>query len=380
MEEFDLFGKTTSYKKECSGKQEGGILKKYSNPMMPTSQFPMCGNCFRMDTYHGCSFGCSYCFVNARGGYFHFDYQLTDINLVRKWFHEAIDLNETNNIKKEFLNHYVPLHLGGLSDPFQPIEWKYERTYEFLKLSKEYNYPVNISTKTAHLPDKYWDVLDPNIHTFSISLMGWSDDYIRKWESKTPLAKERASFIKKLKESGFWVGVRIQPVIDIKEAEAVVLNTQEYVDYYTLEHLKIALDNKEVRDELLRKITGLDVRLIPKGREYEFDIATKIANIQRIKDITNVKIGCGDNDLHTMSDSLNCCGIDTMTESFKNWFKYNSMYIKMTGDRSQWSPKSNCNNCFNGACVKKGFSTMKQYTDRYYNEQYGDDAQLLLFD
>lgn len=353
-------------------------LKKYKNPMMPTSQFPMCGNCFRLDTYHGCSFGCSYCFVNARGGFFHFDYQLTDINLVRKWFHEAIDLGETNNIKKEFLNQRVPLHLGGLSDPFQPIEWKYGVTYEFLKLSKEYNYPVNISTKTAHLPDKYWDVLDPKIHTFSISLMGWSDEYIRKWEDRTPLASERLEFVKELKRRGFWVGIRIQPIVDIEEVLELVRNSQDYVDYYTVEHLKIALDNKEVREELIGKIKGMNVKLMPKGREYEFDGRTKLENIQRIKDITNVKIGCGDNELHTMSDSLNCCGVDTMPEAFKNWFKYNSMYIKMTGDRTQWNPKSNCNACFNGACVKKGFYTMKQYTDLYYRNNYGDDNQLTL--
>lgn len=377
MEKLDLFNDKKNIDESISNVQSKG-LKKYSNPMLPTSQFPMCGNCFRMDTYHGCSFGCSYCFVNARGGYFHFDYQLTDVNLIRKWFHEAIDLGEKNNIKKEFLNQRVPLHLGGLSDPFQPIEWQYERTYEFLKLSKEYNYPVNISTKTAHLPEKYWEVLDPKIHTFSISLMGWSDEYIRKWEKRTPLANERLNFIKTLKQRGFWVGVRIQPVIDIDEVLELVRNSQDYVDYYTVEHLKIALDNKKVREELIGKINGMNVNLLPKGREYEFDTKTKIDNIKRIKEITSVKVGCGDNDLHIMSDSLNCCGIDTMPESFNNWFKYNSMYIKMTGDRSQWTPSSNCNQCFNGSCVKKGFSTMKQYTDAYYNNVYGDDQQLSL--
>lgn len=209
--------------------------------------------------------------------------------------------------------------------------------------------------------------------------MGWNDEYIRKWEDKTPVAKERLRFVKELKEKGFWVSIRIQPIIDIKEVIELIKNSDKYVDYYTIEHLKIALDNKIIRKNLIEKLKGVNVRLVPSGREYEFDTNTKLNNLKKIKEATNVKIGCGDNDLHILSDSLNCCGIDTMPKAFENWFKYNSMYIKMTGDRTQWNPKQNCNKCFNGSCVKKGYSTMKQYTDRYYFENYGDDNQLSLF-
>ena len=38
--------------------------KAYGNPLLPTSQFVMCGNCFRADMYKGCAFGCDYCFAN----------------------------------------------------------------------------------------------------------------------------------------------------------------------------------------------------------------------------------------------------------------------------------------------------------------------------
>lgn len=352
--------------------------KKYVNPLLPTSQFPMCGNCFRADMYKSCSFGCSYCFANNRGGKFDFGFQVADTNLVRKWFKEALEDGDTSNIKKECLNRRVPIHLGGLADPFQHAEWKIGATYEFLKITKDYNYPVNISTKTAHLPDKYWDVLDPKIHTFSISILGWNDDYVRLWESNTPTAKERVEFVKELKRRGFWVSIRIQPIIDMDEVLELIKHSEDYVDYYTVEHLKLPLDNAKMCRELIGKI-GKGIPIEPQGREYEFRTEAKRENIERIKAATKVKIGCGDNDLHILSDSLNCCGIDTMTEAFANWLKYNSMYIKMTGDRSQWSPQKNCNSCFNGACVKKGFSTMKQYVDRYYIEHYGNDEQLTLF-
>ena len=353
-------------------------MKTYKNPLLHTSQFTMCGNCFRCDTYKGCSFGCKYCFANNRGGDFDFDFQVANIDVVEKWFQQAILEGDTSNIKKEMLNKYVPLHLGGMADPFQEAEWKFGATYKMLLLSKKYNYPVNISTKTAHLPDKYWEVLDPSIHTFSISIMGYNDDYIKTWESNTPSAKQRIEFVKLLKSKGFWVSIRIQPIIDIEECIELIRHSEKYVDYYTVEHLKLPLDNAMQFKALCLKL-GKPFRLVAKGREYEFDSELKMNNIDRIKSCTNVKIGCGDNDLHILSDSLNCCGIDTMPKAFQNWLKYNTMYIKMTGDRSGWYPKNNCNQCFNSTCIKPGFTTMKHYVDHAYVKQYGTDNQMSLF-
>lgn len=355
-------------------------IETYSNPLLHTSQFTMCGNSFRADMYHSCDFGCAYCFANARGGNFVRDFQVANVDLIRTWFKQAIENGDTSNIKKEMLNHKVPIHLGGMSDPFQKCEQKYRATYRFLEISKYNKYPVNISTKTANLEDLYWEILDPNIHTFSVSILGYSDDYVRTWESNTPTAKERVEFIKELKEKGFWVSIRIQPIIVLDEVLKLIEASQDYVDYYTVEHLKIPTDNKALFNVICKKLHGLNIIFTPKGREYEFDTRTKIENIKQIKRTTDVKIGCGDNDLHVLSDSLNCCGIDTMPKAFSNWMKYNSMYIKMTGDRSQWSPANNCNACFNSTCIIKGFKTMKQYVDNAYIQQYGDPRQLELFD
>lgn len=355
--------------------------KIYGNPLLPSSQFVMCGNCFRADMYHSCSFGCDYCFANARGGYFTRDFQVANVDLIRKWFKSAIEDGDCSNIKKECLNHRVPIHLGGLTDPFQPCEKEYRASYRFLEISKYYNYPVNISTKVAGLEDMYWHILDPKIHTFSISLIGMDDDYIRTWEKNTPLADERLRFIRELKERGFWVSIRIQPVIDMNQVIRLIEASRDTVDYYTVEHLKVALDNKFLADSIIKKLADmhLNTTLVAKGREWEFDSRTKLANIARIKEAAQgVKVGCGDNDLHILSDSKNCCGIDTMPKAFKNWLKYNSMYIKMTGDRSQWSPSANCNECWNGDCVIKGFTTMKQYVDKAYNKQYGHEDQMTL--
>lgn len=356
------------------------LEEKYSNSMQVTSQFPMCGNCFRVDTYKGCYFGCNYCFANARkaGGYT-IKHQIADIKLMEKWFEGALNKGETNNINKELLNRRTPIHLGGMSDPFQVAEWKYGVTKEFLKLSNRFNYPVNISTKTAHLPDEYWELLNPEIHTFSISIIGYTDEYIRKFETHTPTAKQRIRFIKKLHEKGFWVSIRIQPIIDIEEVLLLIKHSEKYVDYYTIEHLKLPVDNSVVFKELTPLVRKYRMNLMAAGREFEFDNKIKIQNIKRIKAATKVKIGCGDNDFHDLSDSLNCCGVDLMPPAFSNWLKYNSMYIRMTGDKTQFYPKKNCSGSFMSKMVVKGFN-YKDYTDAYYLQRYGNNPDSLFDD
>lgn len=358
-------------------------IELYKNPIMITSQFTMCGNCFRADTYRGCDFGCKYCFANNRQGNFAVKDEIAAIHLIEKWMFEAIEKGETNNIKKELLHNRVPLHLGGMADPFQKRELKYGITKEFLKLTAKYKYPVNISTKTDNLTDEYFKILNPEHHTFQISLIGLTDNYIRKYETNTPTAIQRIEFIKELKSRGFWVSIRIQPLIDLQEAIELIKQTDKYVDYYTVEHCKIPKANRLIQDFMFENISTelkhLYLKYTKNEMDYELPSYYKKENIDKIRAITKVKIGCGDNDLHIFSDSLNCCGIDTMPDAFKNWLKYNSMYIKMTGDRTQWYPKQSCNVCLNSVTQVKGFNTTKQYVDRYYNTYYGNDAQGKLF-
>ena len=62
---------------------------------------------------------------------------------------------------------------------------------------------------------------------------------------------------------------------------------------------------------------------------FEMDTNKKIQDIKEIKKVSKCKIGVGDNDLHYMSDSDCCCGIDTMGPEFENWLKYNMTYIEL---------------------------------------------------
>ena len=337
----------------------------YKYPMALTQQFKHCGNPFRIDTYKGCDFGCKYCFANNRGGGIKKAWQVADFSVIENYFHKAFDEpnKEFKNITIEMLRHKVPLHLGGMSDPFQEREKEYKLTYKLLELTKKYHYPMVMSTKQSYLDGEYREVLDPSIHAFQISLMSMDEDYIRKFETNTPNPKDRLQFIKDLRDAGFWVSIRIQPLVNLEEAKKVVKQCSEIVNYITVEHIKIGNDNSN-KVELFKMFNLNPLDFTSSGREYELKTDIKRKNIEELKAISKCPIGCGDNDLHELSDSHNCCGIDTINENFNNWIKYNAMYINQTGNKEQWFPQCNCSSCLNCEGRKSGW-TFKDYVDDY---------------
>ena len=60
--------------------------------------------------------------------------------------------NETN-----WCDWNIPLHWGGCSDPFQPIEKEYKSSLECLKVFAETQYPFIVSTKGRIIVEpEYW--------------------------------------------------------------------------------------------------------------------------------------------------------------------------------------------------------------------------------
>ena len=79
------------------------------------SQVILCNLPVRFDTYVGCSHGCRYCFAQKK----------TDISKIRKG-DTPQSLRDFIEGKRGYETHWVdlniPIHWGGMSDPFQPIE------------------------------------------------------------------------------------------------------------------------------------------------------------------------------------------------------------------------------------------------------------------
>lgn len=353
----------------------------YTYPIQLTSQFRFCGNAFRIDLYRGCDFGCNYCFANNRGGGIKRGYDSANFEQIEKLFVKAFESDrEYKDVLVKLLKRRVPLHLGGMSDPFQEREFEQGLSYRLLQLTKKYNYPMIISTKQAMLPEKYWEIMDNKIHAFQISLMGYDDSFLNQYEGNTPSATERIAFMQKLHDNGFWVSLRLQPLIDLEQAKKVVKAAENIVNYITIEHLKIPNDNAAIRNLFAPLIKKEDYYYPSSMRNMELKKEIKEYNFNEIKKITKIKLGAGDNDLHYLSDSRNCCGVDTIGKEFDNWLKYNYTYFvtaKKDEDFDQlWCPKGNVRSFLNPDTRIDGLSTYKEYTD-IYTEKFGNKMKRL---
>lgn len=341
----------------------------YNECIQLTRQFTFCPNAFRVDLYKGCDFGCKYCFANMDGFKItDTDDKIADISKIQKLFYKALETDkDSKDILVELIRHHVPIHCGGMSDSFQSREQHYHLTKQLIELSNKYNYPIQFSTKTASLPDDYFGILNPDIHIFQVSIIGWDEDYVRKWECNTPTAQERLEFVKLLRSKGFWCSIRIQPIIDILQCEKLCYNIGSDVDYVTLEHFKLIYDTEQAKNAFMKLCDNkTDFEVAQHKLQMKRNI--KIQNIKRLQTILNkngVLVGVGDNDLHYMSQSRCCCGIDVARESFKNYLKYNLTYMT-TGeiDKNTFIPQCNSRKHINDQ--KYGLKIdCKQYVEDY---------------
>ena len=344
----------------------------YSECIQITRQFAFCPNAFRIDLYKNCSFGCKYCFANMdwaeTKGVEEYDWDLADMGKIKRIFRKALETDtDSKDILVELIRHRVPVHCGGMSDPFQPRENKYHLTEQLIDLSNKYNYPIQFSTKACDLPQTIWEKINPEIHAFQISICGWDDDYIRKWECNTATASKRLDFVKRLQDKGFWCAVRIQPIIDIDQCEKLCINLAGIPDYVSLEHFKSIYDVHSTINAFM-DLCSNKADFIADGGKIQVRRDKKIQNIKRLKKILNdngVKVGVGDNDLHYMSDSRCCCGTDCINENFNNYLKYNLTYMG-TGELKkgvfipQCNPRKHINDQKYGLQID-----CKQYVDDY---------------
>ena len=145
--------------------------------------------------------------------------------------------------------------------------------------------------------------------------MGWTPEYIKKWETNTPTAQERAEFVQLLRNDfGLWCSVRIQPIINKWEAVALMLALRDIPSYYSIEHLHVIADSWAGQEALLKYCKG-SKSFVQNGGLTEFKTEVKQENAKLLIKVANsfgVKVGVADNDLHYMSQSRCCCGTDTV--------------------------------------------------------------------
>jgi DNA repair photolyase len=156
------------------------------------------------NSYIGCSHSCSYCYA--------------------RWYCKIdelrVKLNSPDSLRKELQKRIAkekprePVCLGSISDPYQPVELKYQLTRKMLQVCDELSYPVFIVTK-SDLVTKDKDVLSSlanrNLVAINLTITAVNSKLLKKLEPCSPSNLKRLEAMKTLTGAGIPVNLYLSP-------------------------------------------------------------------------------------------------------------------------------------------------------------------------
>lgn len=273
------------------------------------SQCWLCDMPIRFDTYKGCTHGCKYCFVQRNGKY--------DISKVQKgegmkalmsWI-QGKRTSETN-----WCDWNIPLHWGGVSDPFQPCEHYYRMSYNALRVFAETKYPFVVSTKGRIIAEpEYLELLRKCNCVVQISMVCSSYD---KLEEGAPSFEERLEIARKVAPNVKRLIVRIQPYMHEVYGEV----------YENLEKFKAAGAYGVIVEGM--KFASKRPGLVKVAGDYTYPKALIESDILKLKQRAHelgLALYSGENRTRELGDSLCCCGVSDLPGFKVNEYNLNHL-------------------------------------------------------
>jgi DNA repair photolyase len=292
------------------------------------SQCYLCDLPVRFDTYDGCSHGCEYCFAK----------KFKDISLIKNKETAKTLLNFIQGKRGKDTNWCdwnIPIHWGGLSDPFQPCEKSRKVSLECLKVLKETQYPFVVSTKgELVVEDEYLNLLSQCNCVVQISMVCKSYD---KLELGCPGYERRLEMLKILSSRVKRTIVRIQPYMHEVFDEV----------YNNLEAIKEAGAYGVIIEGM--KYRNKKPGLVKVGADFTYPyevIKTDFLKLKQKAHDLGLKIYAGENRLRKYGDSLTCCGIDGMEGFIPNTFNLNHLLNNDKAEPSTQQKQKKTGNCF----------------------------------
>ena len=181
--------------------------------------------------YRGCSHGCEYCYVPGIPPY-------KFIENARKAFYtdpaprkDILKLLERD--AKRMAGDPRKILLSFTSDPYQPIERKYQITRQALKIMAKYNLSPQILTKAglwAVMRDA--DVLIKSWCIWASTLTTDDEEESLLWEPYAAVPEDRIAALEYAHSVGLETWVSFEPVINPDAVIRMVHRTYDFVDLY----------------------------------------------------------------------------------------------------------------------------------------------------
>jgi DNA repair photolyase len=173
-----------------------------------------------LNTFSGCAHKCVYCFARAYHARYHEKNVGADFDS-----NVEVRVNVADILRNELSRHRDgSLAIGTATDPYQPIEGKYQLTRRCLEALVDHPLPTSIVTK-GPLVVRDIDVLkkldDKTDLTVYFSVPCVDEDIVRKTDPGTAPPRQRLRALRMLREAGIDAAVLCMPVLPgISDSEA----------------------------------------------------------------------------------------------------------------------------------------------------------------
>ena len=173
-----------------------------------------------INPYRGCEHGCIYCYARPSHAYWDMSPGLDfETRLIAKT--NAVMLLEQELQKPGY--QCAPIHMGGNTDIYQPIERERRITRGCLEVLLRYRHPVTLVTKSSMVLrdlDLLTELASLNLVRVMVSVTTLDNELKRILEPRTAGPSARLKVIRTLAEHGVPVGVMCAPMIPmVNDAE-----------------------------------------------------------------------------------------------------------------------------------------------------------------
>lgn len=166
-----------------------------------------------LNPYRGCEHGCVYCYARPTHNYAGFSSGLDFETRI------LVKLDAAALLRKELARKswkLVTVGIGGVTDPYQPIERRLRITRQCLEVFLEFRNPTALVTKN-HLITRDLDILSQLAHLqlvkVFVSITSLDPEITRAMEPRTSAPRDRLRTLRQLSAAGVPVGVMVAPVV-----------------------------------------------------------------------------------------------------------------------------------------------------------------------
>ena len=272
------------------------LTPERARTIIARNQSPDIGFDRSINPYKGCEHGCIYCYARPSHAWMGLSPGL-DFESRIFWKPDAARLLEQELSRPRYVCKRI--HIGGNTDPYQPVERELKSTRGILEVMRRFNHPFSIITKSA-LIARDLDILGPmgreGLASAFVSVTTLDRALARAMEPRASTPTRRLEAISRLAEAGVPVGVGFAPVIpglndhELEDVLAAAKKAGAVTAMYVT--LRLPLEIKDLfrewladaRPDRAARVMSL-VRQTRGGRDYDPDWSQRMKGSGPVADL-----------------------------------------------------------------------------------------------